>query len=438
MSEVDGSWAEVALIDVADQPDYGHTASAVYEGDGPLFVRITDLQDGVVDWAKVPRCECDRVERYQLQIGDLVVARTGATTGKSYAITQLPEQAVFASYLVRIRPSPALNQKWIAAYFQSAAYWQQIEENKSGSAQPGVNASKLAALKIPVAPRDEQDRIIAKLDRLRARSARARDELGHIPKLIERYKQAILAKAFSNGTPDEMAQIGDVASLLNGDRSSEYPSDGEQRDEGYCLFLGTRNVLRGSFDFSHCLFISQEKHECLRGGTLQRGDIVLTIRGTLGNSAVYDDNVDFPVVRINSAMIIVRPKHGIDPAYLMWSLRSPTFMGWIGDSSRGSAQPHLRAADIKAASIRVRGLSLTTQRAVVAEIERAFAWLEKIAAEHARATHLLPKLDQAILAKAFRGELVPQDPNDEPASVLLERIKAERDDTGPKRRHRSQ
>lgn len=67
------------------------------------------------------------------------------------------------------------------------------------------------------------------------------------------------------------------------------------------------------------------------------------------------------------------------------------------------------------------------QEDIVRRVDHGFAWLDKIATEHARAAHLLPKLDQAILAKAFRGELVPQDPNDEPASELLERIKAERE-----------
>ena len=108
MSELPSSWAHAPLDQIADQPDYGHTASADHQAEGPLFLRITDLQDGTADWFNVPRCECDRIDRYELRLGDIVVARTGATTGKSYQISSMPHRAVFASYLVRIRPSPRL------------------------------------------------------------------------------------------------------------------------------------------------------------------------------------------------------------------------------------------------------------------------------------------------------------------------------------------
>src|SRR6266540_1225156 len=157
----------------------------------------------------------------------------------------------------------------------------------------------------------------------------------------------MLITTFAFEAPLQMKKLGDVADLINGDRGKNYPNDAEQTLEGYCLFLSTKNVLHGQFDFTDARFITQEKHNMLSGGTLKRGDIVLTIRGTLGNSAVYDEMVQYDVVRINSAMIIVRPKPGMNPYFIMWALRSPALMELVGESARGSAQPHLRAADIR-------------------------------------------------------------------------------------------
>src|ERR1041385_2847733 len=95
-------WRRVAIKDMADSIQYGHTASAVQREIGPRFLRITDIQDGRVEWDAVPSCDipANEIPKYRLARGDLVFARTGATTGKSFLIGDCPE-AVFASYLIR-------------------------------------------------------------------------------------------------------------------------------------------------------------------------------------------------------------------------------------------------------------------------------------------------------------------------------------------------
>ena len=114
------SWRLVAIKDIADSIQYGHTASAVKREDGPRFLRITDIQDGQVDWDSVPSCDIPKEEiaKYRLTAGDLVFARTGATTGKSFLIKDCPE-AVFASYLIRVRVSEKVDSRYLSAFFQS-------------------------------------------------------------------------------------------------------------------------------------------------------------------------------------------------------------------------------------------------------------------------------------------------------------------------------
>lgn len=152
-------WKRVELIEVCQKPQYGYTESATENPVGPKFLRITDLTDSGVNWETVPYCPISETdfEKYALKSGDIVFARTGATTGKSYLIKDCPP-AVFASYLIRVRPK-SIDTLYLAQFFNSWIYWSQIEQNKVGSGQPGVNAAILSELIIPYPPIEEQRKI---------------------------------------------------------------------------------------------------------------------------------------------------------------------------------------------------------------------------------------------------------------------------------------
>ncbi len=160
------AWEAVPLGDIAESVDYGVTASAVQQPVGPKFLRITDIQDGAVNWDAVPWCDCDSrsASEARLRPGDIVFARTGATTGKSYLIRDCPTEAVFASYLIRVRLSAAAEPRFVGHFFQTPEYWAQITRSARGVAQPGVNATTLKTIKIPLPPLAEQRRISEILD----------------------------------------------------------------------------------------------------------------------------------------------------------------------------------------------------------------------------------------------------------------------------------
>jgi type I restriction enzyme S subunit len=195
--------------------------------------------------------------------------------------------------------------------------------------------------------------------------------------------------------------LSTVVRFINGDRGKNYPSDDEQMIAGYCLFLSTKNVRKGEFDFSDCRFISEEKHMLLGGGTLEAGDIVLTIRGTIGNTAIYDERCKYRVVRINSAMIIVRPSPQYEAQFVQWFLRSPTFQQWTDNSRRGTAQPHLRAEDLENAAIPL--CSGGQQRRIVAKLDALDASAKRARADLDRIPTLVARAKQAILEKEFAG-----------------------------------
>ncbi|TSA19796.1 hypothetical protein D4R75_08305 [bacterium] len=188
-------WASMLITDFCESPQYGYTESASQIPIGPRFLRITDIQDGRVDWKRVPFCRCPDPTKYLLKADDLVFARTGATTGKSFVIRDCPE-AVFASYLIRLRVRHTVSVDYLYQYFQSPSYWGQIADEKKGTGQPNLNGSKLEKLKIPIAPPHEQARIIDELDALQAEVDALKRLQGETSRELDALMPSILDKAF--------------------------------------------------------------------------------------------------------------------------------------------------------------------------------------------------------------------------------------------------
>lgn len=188
-------WTEARVKDFCDAPQYGFTASATTQEIGPRFLRITDIQHGRVNWDNVPFCHCPNPEPYLLQSNDLVFARTGATTGKSFVIRDCPT-AVFASYLIRLRVRRLLSVEYLYRYFQTPSYWSQIIDEKKGTGQPNVNGKKLANIRVPIAPPDEQRRIVDYLDDLQAKVDDLRRLQAETATELDALQPSILDKAF--------------------------------------------------------------------------------------------------------------------------------------------------------------------------------------------------------------------------------------------------
>ena len=136
--------------------------------------------------------------------------------------------------------------------------------------------------------------------------------------------------------------IGDLAEIIDGDRGKNYPQQHEFSDEGYCLFLNTGNVTKEGFSFNSNQYITKAKSDLLRKGKLQRRDIVYTTRGTVGNAAFYSDDIPYEHIRINSGMIIIRPKEElVCTEFLYQILKSEYYRPYFRRYCTGSAQPQL-------------------------------------------------------------------------------------------------
>jgi type I restriction enzyme S subunit len=145
-------WERRTLAELCESIDYGYTSSAEQDEVGPKFLRITDIVPDFIDWASVPYCQIEevRMKKFHLCEGDIVIARTGATVGYAKRLHRHHPDAVFASYLVRLRLKPDVDNLMVGVFVESQKYKQYVQSRIGGAAQPNANAKVLAGAEILV------------------------------------------------------------------------------------------------------------------------------------------------------------------------------------------------------------------------------------------------------------------------------------------------
>jgi len=175
--DIPENWRWVRWGDLSQSIQYGYNAPAQEKGRIKM-VRISDIQDGKVLWDTVPYCDIkeDDIPTYLLGANDILFARTGGTVGKSYLVKEVPEEAIYAGYLIRTQYSSLLCPEYMKYFMESQLYWDQLRNGTIATAQPNCNGKTLSKMILPLPPLAEQKRIVAKIEEL-------------LP-LIDRYEQA--------------------------------------------------------------------------------------------------------------------------------------------------------------------------------------------------------------------------------------------------------
>ncbi len=165
--EIPEGWCWVRWGDLSQSIQYGYNAPAQENGRIKM-VRISDIQNGKVLWDTVPYCEIseDEIPTYLLGINDILFARTGGTVGKSYLVKEVPEDAIYAGYLIRTRYSALLCPEYLKYFMESQLYWEQLRNGTIATAQPNCNGKTLSRMILPLPPIAEQKRIVARLEEI--------------------------------------------------------------------------------------------------------------------------------------------------------------------------------------------------------------------------------------------------------------------------------
>ncbi len=284
-----------------------------------------------------------------------------------------------------------------------------------GSTRLKLTQGGLQRALVDLPPLPEQQRIVAKMDSLSAKSRRARDHLDHIPRLAEKYKQAILATAF------------------RGELTREWRCDAETT-------WGKRSP-QDLFEWTSGKNLPAKKQRPgnvpVIGGNGVGGyhdipliDFPTLVIGRVGAQCGNVHRSDGPAWITDNAIYAKSIAEGVDLDFAVLFFRVAN----LNSLSGGTGQPYVNQTILNGLDMPLP--SRDEQRAIVHRVGTAFDWIDRLANNTTSARKLIDHLDKAVLAKAFRGELVAQDPTDEPASVLLERIKVEREAGGRRRASR--
>lgn len=230
------------------------------------------------------------------------VVKDGAGIGRA---TYLPSNSSIIGTMQALIPKNNVLPK----YLYYAVSSMHLEKYYSGATIPHIYFKNYKHERFILVSKKEQEKIIWKFSLLEKILSNKQQQLLKLDELIK----ARFVEMFGDPNISEKNQkkvsMTDVCQIIDGDRGKNYPHANDFYNDGYCLFLNAKNVTTSGFDFSNKMYISKEKDEALKKGKLNRGDLVLTTRGTIGNLAFYSSNIPFYNIRINSGMVILRLNH---------------------------------------------------------------------------------------------------------------------------------
>jgi type I restriction enzyme S subunit len=307
--------------------------------------------------------------------------------------------------LAAIRSSDELNRDFL---FYQLWHLQPDIAGREGAVFASINKAEIEALPLAFAPLAEQQRIVGLLDEafegIATAKANAEKNLQNAHALFESHLQSVFSQ---KGKGWVEKRLGDEALLeiIDGDRGVNYPNGSDFQEEGYCLFMNTKNVRPDGFEFESTMFITEEKDRLLRKGKLKRDDVVLTTRGTIGNVGIYSKDVPFDNIRINSGMLIFRPnKRAVLPSFLFEMFRSEIMKDQIRKQTTGAAQPQLPIKTLINFTVPVP-TNLSDQAALVKKLRAFEPETRRLATIYQQKLAALDSLKKSLLHQAFNGEL---------------------------------
>ena len=463
----------------------------------------------------VPHTFFEQMNRGRIQAGDILIVKDGATTGKvSLARDDFPyNPAVVNEHVFICRPAVEVYPPFLFYFLFSKEGQDRILANFRGSAQGGINQSFAPGTVVPLAPKAEQKRIVAKVEQLLARVNVARERLAKVPEILKRFRQSVLAAACSgrltadwrdrdptsiesasqrlrtilaerrakweaaelfkikkrgtvprgdkwkhkykgplNPRIDDLAELDETWTWATIDQVTAHEPNaitdgpfGSNLKTAHYTAVGPRvirlqNIGDGIFIDEHA-HISDEHFEKLAKHRIFPGDVIIaTLGDPIPRACVLPDHIGPAIVKADCIRLKPHPDLAVR-RYTAYTLNDHSTRMRMAEVVHGVGRARLNLREVKAIPVPLP--PLVEQHEIVRRVETMFKLADAIEKRVATATERAEKLVQAILAKAFRGELVPAEAelagregrSYEPASALLAKIEAQRKDVKPQRKH---
>lgn len=420
--DIPESWMWVRWGDLSESIQYGYNAPAQSTGRIKM-VRISDIQEGKVLWETVPFCNIqeDEIPNYLLKKNDILFARTGGTVGKSYLVKDVPNESIYAGYLIRTRYSESLCPEYMKYFMESSLYWTQLKNGTIATAQPNCNGKTLSKMVLPLPPLAEQKRIVAKIEELLPYIDRYEQAWSKLEQFNSRFpedmKKSLLQYAIQGklveqrpeeGTAEELfTQIQEEKQRLIAEKKikKEKPLPEITEDEkpfdipeswkwvrllDVCKtvadgdhqappqvpsgipFLVISNISKGNLDFSNTRYVTQEYFDSLAYDRIaESNDILFSVTGSYGIPVIVDCEQKFCFQR-HIALI----KGMININYLWLLLGSPVVKAQCDKVATGTAQKTVGLKSLK--SIVVPLPPLVEQKRIVEKLEQLLPLCERL------------------------------------------------------------
>lgn len=431
------NWSIVRLGDIAEKITKGGTPTTYgfsFQKNGINFLKVENIQNGSINLKSITDFISEEAHQFQLKsqldCGDILFSIAGtigvttiidskhipANTNQALAIIKGTSDTLIAKFLL-----------WQLEYFV-----QKVKSKARGGAMNNVSLEDLKNLNVFVPPLAEQQRIVEKIDELFSELDKGIETLKTAKEQLKVYRQAVLKYAFEGKLTNPAVNEGELPKgwvkvkleevsgrITKGSTPTTY---GYNFQKSGINFIKVENVKEGRILMNTITdYISDEAHTFQKRSQLNEGDILFSIAGTIGEICVIKKD-HLPANTNQAFAIISGVKDSINIKILALQLES--FVQEIKLKARGGAMNNISLGDLKNLDIYIPSASDTDR--LLLEIESRLSVCDKFEESIEQGLQQAEALRQSILKKAFEGTLVPQDQNDEPASVLLERIKAER------------
>jgi type I restriction enzyme S subunit len=377
-------------------------SSEYFEGSVP-YMDIQGLEKNIVSFY------ADSNSAKYFKDNDVVIVWDGSRSG----LILKPKQGAIGSTLGALSPI-GYNTQFL--YYFLSTHYETINSKARGVGIPHVDPTYLWNLELPLPPLAEQERIVAKLDTLFAQHELMKKALERIPKLIKEFRQQVLTQAvlIEKGTKKLNKFLVDIK--YGTSKKSEYGVDG-------IPILRIPNIVNGAVDNKDLKFTALEENEFNSLKLVENDILIIRSNGSIsivGRSAIVPK--EFENYSFAGYLIRIRLNSEYNATYLNYIFKSNFIRSQMIDTSRStSGVNNINSKEIQ--NLNIPAISIEKQLEIVRRLESLFAKADEIEARYQKLKEKINHLPQAILHKAFKGELVEQLPTDRDARDLLDEIK---------------
>lgn len=431
LNKLPQGWVECELKDVVSILGDGLHGTPKYSENGDYyFINGNNLNDGEIlikdDTKKV---DYEEYQKYKKDLNEnTVFVSINGTLGNTAFYNN--EKIILGKSACYFNLLTIADKKFIRFLLKTDYFNNYANANATGSTIKNVSLKTMREFKIFLPPLNEQKRIVEKIEEEFGKIDEGVEKLKLAQEQIKQYRQSVLKSAFAGKlyktTEWEEKKLEEI--LANDQYSMKRGPFGSSLKKAYFVPKGIRvfeqyNPINNDPYWSR-YYISDSKYEELKAFTAQAGDLLISCSGTLGKIIELPKDVEKGIINQALLKITLNPEKIINQ-FFIYLFRSPIMQKKIFDNTIGTAIQNIASVkELK--KIKILLPTPDEQKQIVKEIEKRFEVADEVERVITENLEKAEQLKQSILKKAFEGRLVPQNPTDEPASVLLEKIKAER------------